>query len=184
MAFAIQERTIQNLMDIVDEIIIVDTGSTDKTKQIAYDFTDKVLDFEWIDDFSAARNFAFSQATKDYVFWLDADDLLSEEDQEKFKQLKAELTYDVDTVSMIYHIAFDEYDNPTFSYRRNRLVKRELNFNWKGVVHEYLEFGGHVISSDIAIRHRKKDKKKTNRQSDRNLKIYEKNGLMKIYHFL
>lgn len=166
-------QCLNSVKDLVDEIIIVDTGSTDSTKQIASEFTNKVYDFEWIDDFSAARNFAFSQATMDYIFWLDADDLLLEADQEKFKKLKAELTYDVDTVSMIYHIAFDEYDNPTFSYRRNRLVKREKNFKWKGVVHEYLEFGGHVISSDVAIRHRKKDKKKTNRQSDRNLKIYE-----------
>src|SRR5699024_6895041 len=82
--------------------------------------------------------------------------------------------YDVDTVSMLYHIAFDEYDNPTFSFRRNRLVKRERNYKWKGAVHEYLKFGGHVIASDIAVRHRKKDKKKNSRQSDRNLKIYER----------
>lgn len=166
-------QCLDSVKDIVDEMIIVDTGSSDKTKEIAKEFTEKVIDFEWIDDFSAARNFAFSQATMDYIFWLDADDILLEEDQEKFKQLKKELTDDVDTVSMLYHIAFDEYDNPTFSYRRNRLVKRGKNFKWKGAVHEYLEFGGHVVSSDIAIRHRKKDKKK-NRQNDRNLKIYEK----------
>lgn len=159
--------------DFVDEIVIVDTGSTDRTKEIAMEFTDKVYDFEWIDDFSAARNFAFTKATKDYIFWLDADDIILKEDQEKLKKLKEELTYDVDVVSMLYHIAFDEYDNPTFSYRRNRLVKRERNFQWKGAVHEYLEVGGRVIESDIAVRHRKKDKTIVTAPSDRNLKIYE-----------
>jgi glycosyltransferase involved in cell wall biosynthesis len=168
------QQCLDSVKDIVDEIIIVDTGSTDRTKEIAKNFTDKIYDFEWIDDFSAARNFAFRQATKDYIFWLDADDVLSEEDQKKMQKLKEQLTDDVDVVSMWYHIAFDEYDNPTFSYRRNRLVKRERNFQWRGAVHEYLEFGGHVIQSDIAVRHRKKDKKKTTTPSDRNLKIYEK----------
>lgn len=46
-----------------DEIIIVDTGSTDRTKEIAFSFTDKVYDFKWKDDFAAARNFAFSRGT-------------------------------------------------------------------------------------------------------------------------
>lgn len=164
---------LSSVKEIVDEIIIVDTGSTDKTKEIAREFTDKVIDFEWIDDFSAARNFAFSHATKDFIFWMDADDILLKEDQDKFKKLKEELNESVDTVSMLYHIAFDDYGNPQFSFRRNRLVKRSNNFKWKGAVHEYLEFGGRVIKSDVAIRHRKKDKKNVNVQSDRNLKIYE-----------
>lgn len=164
------ERCVNSVKDLVDEIIIVDTGSTDRTKEIARQFTDKIYDFEWIDDFSAARNFAFKQATKDYIFYIDADDVLKEEDREKFKTLKEELSPDVDSVSMYYHIAFDEYGNPTFKFRRNRLVKRERNFVWKGAVHEYLEVYGRVIESDIAITHISDSKKG---YSDRNLKIYE-----------
>ena len=49
-----------------DEIIVVDTGSSDNTKEIAAQFTSKVYDFDWIDDFSAARNFAMSKAAKSY----------------------------------------------------------------------------------------------------------------------
>lgn len=60
----------------VDEIVIVDTGSSDATKEIAARYTDRIYDFEWIDDFSAARNYAFEQATGDYLLWLDADDVL------------------------------------------------------------------------------------------------------------
>ncbi|WP_130858690.1 glycosyltransferase [Gracilibacillus phocaeensis] len=173
-----EEEVLRQCLDsvapICDEVIIVDTGSTDKTKEIAQDFTEQVIDFEWIDDFSAARNFAFSQAHGDYILWLDADDMLEKEDQEKLRQLKAELDGTEDAVSMLYHIAFDEYNTPTFSYRRNRLVKREKNFQWIGPVHEYLEVYGHIISSDIAVAHRKSDKTKDSVPKDRNLKIYEK----------
>lgn len=58
------------------EIIFVDTGSTDKTRDIALKYTDKVYDFEWIKDFSAARNFAASKATKDWVLAVDCDEFL------------------------------------------------------------------------------------------------------------
>ena len=60
--------------DLFDEIVIVDTGSVDETKEIARRFTPHVYDFEWCDDFSAARNESLRHATGDWVFWLDADD--------------------------------------------------------------------------------------------------------------
>lgn len=167
-------RCLDSVKAICDEIIIVDTGSTDKTKEIAKEYTDKVIDFKWIDDFSAARNFAFKQATSDYILWLDADDILKKEDQKKLKKMKKELDDSVDAVSMLYHVAFDEFDNPKFSYRRNRLVKRDRNFKWIGPVHEYLEVNGNITSSDIAVIHRKADKSNVNAINDRNLKIYEK----------
>jgi len=165
-------QCLNSVKDICDEIIIVDTGSTDKTKEIVKQFTNKIIDFKWIDDFAAARNFAFSHATMDFILWLDADDILLEEDQRKFKELKKGLNKSIDAVSMFYNIAFDEYGNPTFSYRRNRLVKRENNFKWIGPVHEYLEVGGNIIPSNIAVTHRKMDKTEI-AESDRNLKIYE-----------
>ncbi|MBS2967894.1 glycosyltransferase family 2 protein [Metabacillus sp. KIGAM252] len=166
-------RCLSSVKDICDEIIIIDTGSTDKTKEIARVFTDKVLDFEWIDDFAAARNFAFSQAKMDYIFWMDADDVLLNEDQEKFLRLKKTLESSYDAVSFIYNIAFDEYGSPTFSYRRNRLVKSCRDFKWVGFVHEYLEVSGNILSADIAITHRKSDKINSSERSGRNLAIYE-----------
>lgn len=166
-------QCLNSVKDLVDEIVVVDTGSTDRTKEIAKEFTENIYDFKWIDDFSAARNFSYSKATKDYIFLMDADDVLLEEDREKFKKLKEELNNNVDAVMMLYHVWFDEQNNPTFSYRQNRLVKRARNFKWVGVVHEYLQCSGNVIESDVAITHRKKDKKNVG-PSDRNLKIYEK----------
>lgn len=69
-------RCLESVRGCVDEIVIVDTGSSDATKEIAARYTDRIYDFEWIDDFSAARNYAFEQATGDYLLWLDADDVL------------------------------------------------------------------------------------------------------------
>ena len=81
-------RCLESVKDLVDEIIIVDTGSKDKTKEIVSKFTDKIYDFEWVNDFAKARNFSFSKATKDYILWLDADDVIFEADRKKFKELK------------------------------------------------------------------------------------------------
>ena len=77
------ERCLKSICDLVDEIIIVDSGSTDKTKQIVSKYTDKIYDFEWVNDFAKARNYSFSKATKDYILWLDADDVILEEDRKK-----------------------------------------------------------------------------------------------------
>ena len=71
----ILSRCLDSVKDLVDEIIIVDTGSTDATKRIAAEYTDKIYDFAWIDDFSAARNFAFSKASKEYIYSADCGTL-------------------------------------------------------------------------------------------------------------
>ena len=74
-------RCLACVQGFADEIIIVDTGSTDRTKEIAFSFTDKVYDFKWKDDYAAARNFAFSKGPGDYLFWLDADDVVRQEER-------------------------------------------------------------------------------------------------------
>ena len=72
-----------------DEIIVVDTGSSDNTKEIAARFTSKIYDFEWTDDFAAARNFAMSKAVKSYQLWVDADDRITPENQGHIESLKS-----------------------------------------------------------------------------------------------
>ena len=108
------ERCLQSLQGLMDEIIIVDTGSTDRTKEIAKKYTDKIYDFTWIDDFSAARNFSFSKATKEYIYVADADEVLDQENYEKFKQLKQVLLPEIDIVQMYYSNQL-EY-NTTYNY--------------------------------------------------------------------
>lgn len=162
-------RCLQSVDGVADEIVIVDTGSTDRTKQIAAAFTDRIYDFEWIDDFAAARNFAFAQATQDYLLWLDADDVLEPADREKFLKLKETLDPETDSVMMPYHLGFNSKGEVTSSLRRNRLVKRERQFRWEKPVHELLMVSGKIVQSDVAVTH-KKEKKHT----DRNLRIYRK----------
>lgn len=80
-------RCLRSVKPVVDEIIIVDTGSTDRTKEIGVVFGAHVVDFPWVDDFSKARNFSLSQASCDWILVLDADETLSARDHEKFRKL-------------------------------------------------------------------------------------------------
>ncbi len=161
-------RCLDSVRDIVDEIVVVDTGSNDRTKEIVSSYTNKIYDFPWIDDFSAARNFAFSQATQNYILWLDADDVILEADRERFLVLKNTLDPNVDSVTMHYHLSHDQNGQITSSLCRNRLVKRSKNFQWIGAVHEYLAVSGFIFNSDVAITHAS-----IHHDSDRNLRIYE-----------
>ncbi len=163
-------RCLDSVLGVADEIIIVDTGSTDRTKEIAMRYTERVYDFTWIDDFSAARNEAFSRATKDYCLWLDADDVLLKEDKQQFLQLKQMLSPEINTVMMRYHIAFDADGKPTFSYYRERLIRNRPEFRWQGAVHEAIVYAQPVVYSDIAVTHQKV--RVTNPR--RNLEIYQK----------
>lgn len=148
-------RCLDCVKDIVDEINIVDTGSSDSTKEIAAKYTDRIFDYEWTNNFAAARNESFKYATKDYILYLDADDVVTEENQKKLIRLKETLDSSVDSVSMYYDAGTDEYGNVTLRYRRNRLVKREKNYKWQGDCHQYLNVYGKIINSDIAVTHKK-----------------------------
>ncbi len=81
------KQCLESIKGQVDEIIIVDTGSTDNTKEIAAKFTDKIYDFSWCNDFSAARNESLKHANGDWILVLDADEIISYEDQKKIKKL-------------------------------------------------------------------------------------------------
>lgn len=161
------ERCLLSVCDVVDEIIIVDTGSIDRTTEIAKKFTDNLFHYEWADDFAAARNYSFSLATKEYIMWLDADDVL--EDKESFLTLKKQLDGTINRVSMPYHLSFNENGQVTHSLKRNRIVKNDARFQWSGKVHEFLIVYGEALESDIPILH-----KKIKPHSSRNLKIYLK----------
>lgn len=161
-------RCLDSVKDIVDEINIIDTGSSDKTVEIAKEYTDRVFFFEWTGKFTDARNESFKYATKQYTLYLDADDVLLEEDRIKLLELKKSLDPSVDSVSMYYNAGTDEFGNVTLKYRRNRLVKTSKNFQWKGDCHNFLEVSGKIINSDIAVTH-----KKIRHSVGRNLSIYD-----------
>lgn len=163
-------RCLDTVRGLVDEIIIVDTGSTDHTVEIAKEYTAQVYYFQWQDNFSAARNFAFSKANMEYCMWLDADDVIEPDDQEKFRALKATLSSDTDVVMMRYHTAFGSDGLPTFTYDRERLIRRGAGMQWQGAVHEAIAPFGHIVYSEAAISHRKDGPG----DPERNLRIFEK----------
>lgn len=167
---AVLERILKPISEITDEILIADTGSSDRTKEISEKYTSQVFDFPWCDDFSAARNFLVEKVHKDYWMWLDADDVLNEENLEKLKNLKASMDGKIDVVMMEYAVGFAADEKVTFSYYRERILKTSGRFRWSGRVHEAVTPRGNIFYSDIEVQHRKC----VQGDPDRNLRIYEK----------
>jgi glycosyltransferase involved in cell wall biosynthesis len=118
----------------VNEIIVVDTGSTDNTKEIARIFTDKVFDFKWCNDFSKARNFAISKATNNWILVLDADEFVTEFDIENVKNL---ITLNEKAVGKITIIS-DIQDSMVIK-KSKEVITRLFNknyYHYEGIIHE------------------------------------------------
>ena len=133
-----EEAVLKDCLDSLQAlIIIVDTGSTDRTKEIAAQYTDKIYDFQWCNDFSAARNFAFSKATGDYIYSADADEYIDAENRKKFQLLKQAILPEVEIVQMIY--VTEQINHPTENFARDlrpKLFKRLRQFTWIEPIHE------------------------------------------------
>ena len=131
-------NTIERVLDCVsafaDEIVVVDTGSTDDTVSKAEKLNAVVHRFDWIDDFSAARNFSFSQCTKDWILWLDGDDFISPESQDLICKVKR------DVLNNKLDAIYFRYNYPPFRQWRERMIRRALfdqkKLKWVGAVHE------------------------------------------------
>lgn len=166
----ILERCLRTISDLMDEIIIVDTGSTDRTKEIAGKYTDKVYDFAWVDDFSKARNFAFSKATKEYIYSADADEVIDEENREQFRVLKEMLLPEIEVVQMYYcnQLTCGSVYNYDKEYRP-KLFKRLREFVWIDPIHETVRTMPVVFDSDIEIQHMQEEN-----HADRDLKTFRK----------
>ena len=166
----ILKRCLDSVADLVEEIIIVDTGSTDRTKEIAAAYTDRIYDFEWIDDFSAARNFAFSKASQEYIYSADADEVLDEENRERFRIMKEALLPEVDIVQMKYgnQLQFGTVYNYDEEYRP-KLFRRLRSFRWIEPIHETISLDPVVFDSDIVVTHLPE-----NNHAGRDLKNFQK----------
>jgi len=166
------DKCLNTFSKVSDEIIIVDTGSVDKSVEIAKKYTDKIYHFEWIDDFAAARNFSFEKCTKNWIFWIDADDFILDEDIKKINEL--DFT-GKDVIIIKYAYCRDQYGNIESFVPRERIVRRAINPKWVGRIHEHIPLTGKSIHvSDIVTFHDKQGG-----TSERNLRILEnivKNG--------
>lgn len=165
-------RALNCVQSFADEIIVVDTGSTDKTKEIATELGAKVYDYAWCDDFSKARNFSFSKASGDYIMWLDADDCIPEDEQQKICDLKNRLSENyAPNVIMCYYVASTDANGaPAFYYFRERIIKNHIGLSWSEPVHECITPFGEIDKVDIKIYHKKIHPS----PKARNLKIYQK----------
>ena len=147
-----------------DEIVVVDTGSTDNTVEVASRFTDNVYGFAWVDDFSKARNYAISKATSEYVMWLDADDVLSENTQAELQQWKTSVQ-----TADVYYLKYKLDCEFPFWFWRERIVRNCSRCRFKGFIHEAINPFGKVQYLDCTVLH-----KPTASHEQRNLSIYKK----------
>ena len=148
-------RCLDSLSGLYEELIIVDTGSTDETKEIAAQYTDQIYDFVWCNDFAAARNFAWSKASMEYIYSADADEVLDEENYRQFKMLKQVLDPAIEIVQMYYDNQL--HNGTVYNFNREyrpKLYKRLRTFSWIDQIHETLRVDPVVYDSDIVIEHR------------------------------
>ncbi len=147
-------RCLDSLQGLWDELIIVDTGSVDGTKKVAADYTSRIYDYQWRDDFAHARNYAFSLAQCDYIYAPDADEALDEANRQKFLQLKQTLLPEIEIVQMVYVNRHNFKTTENFEKDlRPKLFKRLRTFEWIDPVHETVRLTPIVYDSDIEILH-------------------------------
>jgi glycosyltransferase involved in cell wall biosynthesis len=127
-------RCLGSVKGKVDEIVIVDTGSTDNTKEIAKEYTDKIFDFEWCDDFAAARNFSINMAENDWVLILDADEVVNFFNKKNVNKFIAENEKVVGRIKRIN--TFEDTNGKRRLFERvNRLFDRK-HFKYEAIIHE------------------------------------------------
>lgn len=157
-------RILKKVQKFADEIIVVDTGSNDKTKEIAGKFTNFIYDYVWHNDFAAARNYAFSKTTGDYLAWFDADDDIPDQTIDEINKIKNAPLADV------YYLKY-EYaasgTKPLLTFYRERIIKNCSAAKFKGKVHEAIEPFGKVEYVNACVKHLK-----TENRGKRNLNVY------------
>ena len=149
------QECLASVKDVVDEIVLVDTGSTDSTTTIAKEFHAKIFNFQWNNDFSAARNYALSKSTGYWILYLDADERLSNESVSELKNIISvnELLGCRCIVNNINEIN----GKPNFM-RYSRLFHNSPDIKFTGRVHEQiddslLENGYQIVDTNIEIIH-------------------------------
>lgn len=177
-------RYIDGIKDIADEIITVDTGSNDNSVPLLEDLKTKynlnltVYNFKWIDDFSAAKNFAMSKADGDWIIFLDADEYFEENDAKKLRSLIENVDKDKSMIGIYtlrQNIDTDNHNLPTSSDTVMRVFRNLENYRYKGEIHEYMDYEGDeivsVFESNLTVMHTGYSKKLLKAKNERNKKL-------------
>jgi tetratricopeptide (TPR) repeat protein len=146
------------IVGLMHETIVVDTGSTDRTREIAAALSARVVVFPWVDDFAAARNEGLRHATGDWIFWMDADDRLDPLNLERFKQLLASLKDENACFVMQCLCATAGEGASPYVVEHLRLFRNHPQMRWQHRIHEQilpaaLDLRAEVRHSDVVIQH-------------------------------
>lgn len=134
------ERCLKSVQDTVDEIIIVDTGSTDRTIDICQHFEKaKIETFKWNDSFADARNHSIEKATGDWILWIDADEELDEKDRDKIREGSHFVDYDLITLHLVNYYGDIVDPNKSTDLAHPRLF-RNNGLRFKNKMHECLDY--------------------------------------------
>lgn len=184
------EKTLPNLSKYADEIILVDTGSSDNTVKVAQRFGAKVYHFPWVDDFSAARNQSLKHATGDWILWIDADEFIKEED---LKRLKENLTDSTAYTLTLYESKLGKCEKKQ-GYQRVKVFRNGLGYHFVRPINEQLvDKDGKVIAGKeipISIYHWGKnlEEERMRQKRERYIGLYsqalERNPNDPYLHFL
>lgn len=133
----------------VDEMVVVDTGSTDQSRALAQDLGARVFDFQWINDFSAARNFGLAQAATDFILWLDGDNSVSPEGLAEFK---SHLRIDGEFILLATEVVIPQGDR---LWQKRVFPNRPGQVYFEGQVHEQLIYPPHwpAMATGVEISH-------------------------------
>ena len=170
---------VQPLANLVGEIIVVDTGSSDRTKAIAENFGARVFDYPWIDDFSAARNESLRHASGSWIFWMDADDRVDDANRQRLQTVFAGLG----TENAAYLMKCQGAANPATGAagitEHVRLFRNHPEARWQHRIHEQIlpalsRLGAELRSTDVTIQHTGYlDPALRARKAERNLRLLE-----------
>ena len=130
------ERCLKSLEKYGFEIVIVDTGSTDRTKEIAARYTSKIYDFKWIEDFSAARNFSLEKAGNNWIFMMDCDEWIESIDMEELQYFQKHLPDAAGSVTRRNITGTKEHPGESFDHTE-RFFNRK-RYHYTGRIHEQL----------------------------------------------
>lgn len=131
------DRCLKALSALNEEIVIVDTGSTDRTREIASQYTDRIYNFTWIDDFSAARNYSISMASNDWVLIIDSDEYLTDCDKTTLLHFDEQSPTAIGTISR-RNLSGGNTNHDVFIDYPERFFDRKL-YKYTGSIHEQVD---------------------------------------------